>query len=184
MNTGVISTRYARALLKYVTSTGRADEVYAQVKSLLGDPSATPSELEPELGRFVQLVVSKGRRELLREMLTSFAEQYRHSRGIKVARLTTAVPSADLEERLKSLLCERTGCTLEMETRVNPDIIGGFILKVDDLMLDASVSRQIELIRRQFIQKNNRIVYWRSTISKQVRFRTSSSVSSAEWILP
>ena len=158
MNSGVISSRYARALLRYAASTGRADAVYAQVCSLLEDPSGSARKLEPELERFVALVAGHGRQDLLREMLNSFAEQYRRERGIRVASLVTAVASPELEERLSTLLRERTGCTLEMHVKVDPALIGGFVLKVDDLMLDASVSRQLELIRRQFIQKNNRIV--------------------------
>jgi F-type H+-transporting ATPase subunit delta len=45
-----------------------------------------------------------------------------------------------------------------MVAEVDPAIVGGFVFTVDDLMLDASVARQIELIRRQFVEKNNRIV--------------------------
>ena len=52
----------------------------------------------------------------------------------------------------------KTGCKLDLKTEVDPTLIGGFIFEVDDLLLDASVSRQIDIIRRQFIEKNRRIV--------------------------
>ena len=45
-----------------------------------------------------------------------------------------------------------------MEESVDPSLIGGFVLDLEDYRLDASVSRQIEDIRRQLVQKNNRIV--------------------------
>ena len=45
-----------------------------------------------------------------------------------------------------------------MEAEVDPSLIGGFTLSVDDKLLDASVSRQLEEIRRQLMEKNKRIV--------------------------
>ena len=45
-----------------------------------------------------------------------------------------------------------------IESDVNPELLGGFTLEVDDYLLDASVRRQIETIRRQFVIQNNRIV--------------------------
>ena len=66
------------------------------------------------------------------------------------------VPS--LESRLREVIENQTGCKLLLKTEVDPALIGGFVFEVDDLLLDASVSRQIDIIRRQFIEKNRRIV--------------------------
>ena len=63
-----------------------------------------------------------------------------------------------LETRLRDVIESKTGCKLDLKTEVDPTLIGGFIFEVDDLLLDASVSRQIDIIRRQFIEKNRRIV--------------------------
>ena len=41
---------------------------------------------------------------------------------------------------------------------VDPSLIGGFVFDIDDAIIDKSVSRQLELIREQFIEKNRRIV--------------------------
>ena len=45
-----------------------------------------------------------------------------------------------------------------IEVEVDPSIIGGFIFDIDDYMLDASVIRQLDDIRVQFIERNRRIV--------------------------
>ena len=45
-----------------------------------------------------------------------------------------------------------------LETSVDPDLLGGFTLEIGDYLLDGSVRRQIETIRRQFVISNNRIV--------------------------
>ena len=53
---------------------------------------------------------------------------------------------------------KQLGCEVLLETSVDPDLVGGFTLEVGDYLLDASVRRQIETIRRQFVISNNRIV--------------------------
>ena len=63
-----------------------------------------------------------------------------------------------LESRLRDLVEKQTGCKLILKTEVNPSLIGGFVFEVEDTVLDASVSRQLDFIRRQFIEKNRRIV--------------------------
>ncbi|MCQ2151040.1 MAG: F0F1 ATP synthase subunit delta [Bacteroidales bacterium] len=159
MNTGVISSRYARALLKYVTESGHGEQVYQQACALLKDPDAAMSApLEPELERFMALLVENGREDLVKLMLTSFVRMYRESAGILMAHLVTVVPAPEVEAKLRSLLESRTGCRVILDSSVDPSLIGGFTLELGDYMLDASVSRQIETIRRQFIIYNNRLV--------------------------
>ena len=159
MNTGVISSRYARALLKLVDETGNGPQVCAQVRQLLEDPDkAAGMELCDELQKFVRLLVRNGRAQYLRMAFTTFLGLYRNSRNIHTAHLTTAVPAPGLEKRLADFVREKTGGEVELLTKVDPSVIGGFIFEIDDYMVDASVSRRIEDIRRQFIDRNNRNV--------------------------
>ena len=53
MNTGVISSRYARALLLLTKESGRGEEVFSQARALLKDSSRVPEPLEPDLARLV-----------------------------------------------------------------------------------------------------------------------------------
>ena len=158
MNTGVISKRYATALLKLVDETGHGEEVYTQVKALLADPDNPPMPLCEDLQRFVTLLSQNGRISYVRLIFSSFVAQYNDSRNIHVAHLTTVQPSPALEERLKTLICERTGGTVVMDTKVDPELIGGFVLDLDGMTIDASVAHQLDDIRRQFLDKNKRIV--------------------------
>ena len=41
---------------------------------------------------------------------------------------------------------------------MDPDLVGGFVFDLEDYLLDASVRRQLDLIREQFIEKNRRII--------------------------
>ena len=158
MNTGIIASRYATALLRYTQETGGGERVCAQVRRLLEHPQENPGPLEPELERLVGLMVKNGRLEDVRFVFRSFIAMYYRSRGIQVAQLTTVVPSEGLERKLRTMLEKQFGTQVLIETKVDPELIGGFTLEVGDYLLDASVRRQIETIRRQFVISNNRIV--------------------------
>lgn len=184
MNEGVIASRYAKALLKYVTESGGGTKVYSQACVLglrmmeirqLRDfvenhgeitmdkkigllRSALGEEVAPELVDFLRLVTSRRRMELFSRMLYSFIALYRAENNLKVGRLVTAAPVDGLKERLEALFHERTGADIQIYEKVNPEIIGGFVFEMDGYMLDASVETQFRRIRRQLIEKNNRIV--------------------------
>ena len=184
MNTGPIAHRYAKALLKFVKETGAGEKVYSQACVLvlrmreyrqLADvierhpelPLERKSEIldaalgEPasmELWRFVSLVHEHGRMDSFERMLYSFVEQYRKAEAIKVGSLVTACPVGGLKERLQRMLSERTGAAVLLEEEVDPEILGGFILKIDDLLMDASVDGYFRALRRELIDNTNRIV--------------------------
>lgn len=158
MNAGILSVRYAKAFLEYTQETGHADRVFHQVNALLKHPEVTPDKLEPELERFVELLVRNRRMEWLRFILRTYERMYYQSKGIKAVHLTSAVQSEALEQRLIRMLEKKFSCKVVLESVVDPSLIGGFVVRIDDYMLDASVRSKIESIRRQFIIQNNRIV--------------------------
>lgn len=158
MNTGVISKRYARALLGYVQETGGGERVSAQVRQLLGTEDMSRVVLEPELQKFMELLVKKGRVEYVRGIFLTFLDLYCDSIGLKRASLTVAAPAPGLEDRLRPLLEEQFGCKVVIDTTVDPSLVGGFVIEVGGKMLDTSVRHRIDLIRRQFIISNNRLV--------------------------
>lgn len=214
MNTGIIATRYATALLKLVEETGSGETVAAQVQAIekaldevpdfrraVVDPAVAPAKklalfeaalsslaaepvegtsrpnqslrqtrrpveatsLAPELRKFLELLIRNGRIGDVRLTFTTFIIEYYRSRHIKRARLVVADSAllnlgSTLESRLRDLIEKQTGCRLILRTEVNPSLIGGFVFEVEDTVLDASVSRQLDIIGRQFMEKNRRIV--------------------------
>ncbi len=184
MNEGIVSSRYAKALLKFTQETGNGDKVYSQAgilvlrmeeipqfkdyiknhdeisleKKLQLLETALGEPMSMEISRFVTLVAQRGRMEYIMRMLYSFISQYREVHNIKVGRLITALPSEGLKERMEALFHEKTGAEVHLEMKVNPEIIGGFVFELDDWRLDGSVENQFRRIRRQLIEKNNRIV--------------------------
>lgn len=184
MNTGVTASRYAKALLSFVTETGAGEEVYSQAGEIVHTFEAVPQlreiilrhdEVQPghkvellstalgkpvawELVRFVELVIERRRMDLFHRMLWSFISQYRDLHGIKVGSLVTAVPDEVLRERLEDMFHDRTSCEVHFETSVDPELIGGFVFELDGRRLDASVRSQLDRIRRSLIDEGSRIV--------------------------
>lgn len=158
MNQGAVTSRYAKAFLRLVEESGRGEQVFTQVRALLKDASSAPQPLEPDIERLVLLLRRNHRLDCLKFILHDFVRLWCEAHRLLIARLAVAVPSPGLPERLESLLAARTGCKVLMETAVDPSLLGGFVLELDNEMLDASVRRQIDDIRRQFVQKNNRII--------------------------
>ncbi len=184
MNEGVVSSRYAKALLRFVQETGNGDKVYAQAcvlalrmkeidelkdyvenhdevapeKKLLLLETALGEPISMEISRFFLLVMDRRRIGYFQRMLHSFITQYREANGIKVGRLITAQPAEELKSRLEEVFCEKLGGEVRLEMNVNPDILGGFVFELDDWRLDASVENQFRRIRRKLIEKNSRLV--------------------------
>ncbi|MBO4264288.1 MAG: F0F1 ATP synthase subunit delta [Bacteroidales bacterium] len=154
MNTGLIAERYAKALLAYVARTGRGQEVFTQALALLREPKAFREPLEEDLAALVQLLRKRGRLEYAKLILLFFTRMYARAEGIRLARLTTVVPAPGLEARLRAEL----GGNVLIESRIDPALTGGFILEVDDRMLDASVASRLDRIRRQYVMDNKRTV--------------------------
>ena len=158
MNQGAVASRYAKAFLELVRESGRGEQVFAQVRALLKDASSAPQPLEPDIEKLVLLLRRNRRLDCLKFVLNDFVRLWCSDQKILLARLVTAVPSPGLPERIESLLKDRSGSRIILETEVDPDLLGGFIIELENETLDASVRRQIDDIRRSLVQKNNRII--------------------------
>ena len=111
-------------------------------------------KLNPLTAAFVQLMVSKGRESALPDIAEAFIEQYNKINGIQKVRLTTA---ASVGEELKSAIAQQLKSAtsfdkIDLETRVNESLIGGFQLEFDGKLVDASIARDLRDIKKQFQQ--------------------------------
>lgn len=175
MDIGVISVRYARALLKAAVEAGTENEVYREMQTLAEsfiavpefksavDNPMLPKDNKRELivtacGRkvsamvetFIALVLKEDREDVLQFISNSYITLYRQYKNIIRGKLTTAVPVSDAtQQKMKAMVESKTKGTVEFETEVNPDIIGGFVLEYDTYRLDASVQSQLRGILSQ-----------------------------------
>ena len=185
MNRGIIIMRYARALEKYVRETGggavQADEARRLIKALKEMPDlrkliASKDVVSPDkkkellkgalggkisvpMERFADLLIQNGRIDCLAEILHAFTEMHDRADGIRRARLTVVREAPEsLIKNLRTLVKEKTGDDVVIDVVIDPTVIGGFIFDIDDYLLDASVKRQLDVFREQFIERNRRII--------------------------
>ena len=173
MDIGIISVRYARALLKSALETKLDEQVYQEMqllaKSFVEVPELRHTIDNPMLAKekkemllltaigddsasslakaFVALVLKEDRENMIQFMANSYVTLYRQQKNIIRGKLTTAVAVApDTEQKMRQMVESKTKGTVEFETEVNPDIIGGFILEYDTYRMDASVKSQLNAI--------------------------------------
>ena len=77
---------------------------------------------------------------------------YNDHKGIKVARLKTAVKIDDsIRKEIEKVIIDNTKAkTIELTSEVDADIIGGFVLQYEDKLFDGSISGSLEDLRREF----------------------------------
>ena len=172
MDIGVISIRYARALLKSAVEAKLEDQVYQDMMSLaksyidvpalrqtIDNPMLLKDKKEAllliALGEnpsalsksFVQLVLKEDRENMVQFMANSYVTLYRKQKNIIRGKLTTAARvSEDTEKKMRQMVESKTNGIVEFETEMNPDIIGGFILEYDTFRMDASVKSKLNTI--------------------------------------
>lgn len=100
---------------------------------------------------FFNILSRKGREVLLYDISIAFENQLRIKRGISRANLTTAVKlTKEQTVSLTKILAESVGAKIELEERIDEDLIGGFVLKVGDKQIDSSVKTELNRIKNKF----------------------------------
>ncbi len=171
-----VATRYAKSLLdlalernELATIKGDVDDLIAMganrdLAILLQSPvinatkkKAVFKELLDKAGvsdltkTFVKVLITKGREADLLGILGAFNDQYKTLNKITSVKVTsaTALDAASLEA-IKSQLAAagKTEATIELETKIDPSIMGGFILEFDGKVYDASVAHKLSEIKK------------------------------------
>lgn len=176
-----VASRYAKSLLELAVEKGQLEEVYADFKALetmgkgsrelglaLSNP-VLPSDKKlkvlkalftksasPITVTFFEIVSRKNREDVLLDMAAQFVAQYNSYKSIQVADLTTPVAITDSQRKeFVSLVKEISGKKeVQLVEKVNPELIGGFVLRVNDRQLDESLSSKLKALRMQFTQNH------------------------------
>jgi len=99
----------------------------------------------------INLLIDNKRLPILGEVAKKYNVIYDSLKGIEVAKVTTAIPlTEELNQQVLQKVIEITGKQASIESIINPDIIGGFILRVGDIQYDASVANKLQVLKRQF----------------------------------
>ncbi len=101
--------------------------------------------------KFIAIVVSKNREELIPAITKEFLNQYRIHNGFITAEVTTAIELDDeLRTKLLSIVGEENDRKVELVETVDPSIIGGLVVRIGDRQFDASIKRKINDLKKQF----------------------------------
>lgn len=181
-----VAYRYAKALIDFAMETNELDTVKKDVDLLR---ATTNSELNAVMAspvisgekkakifsaiyhgkvstiteKFFYLVFKKSREFVMRDIGEAFDRQYNEHKGIVIATLTSAIP---LDGKLHDDIFNRVaalprfkGKTLQLNIKINPEIIGGFILEVNDNKFDASIRHDLHFIKQEFIHNLYKLKY-------------------------
>lgn len=169
-----VATRYARSLLDLSREKKSLEQVYSDAKNILQllkenrelrvmikSPVIHGTKKEAILikifsgqlseltFKFIAIVIRKGRETVLEDIFKQFVDQYNKLKGISSATITTATPiDAGLKTRIKGMLDAKTDRTFEIENKVNREMIGGFILRYEDKLVDASILAQLKELQK------------------------------------
>ncbi len=176
-----IGSVYAKALLGMAQTAGQTDAIVAEFDSLVTDVLDRFPQLEtvlassiissadkdqvldktlgkqasPLLLNFLKVVSKRGRLDTLRAINRSLHEQYDEMKGRVRVEVTTASPLDEgVAKRITDLLRGMLGGEPVIESNIQPDLIGGLVLRVGDMVYDASVATQLEHVREQMINRS------------------------------
>jgi F-type H+-transporting ATPase subunit delta len=175
-----VATRYAKSLLSLVAEKGNVEEAFSDIQLvkktvsenrellvLIKSPvvnaekkiSILTAIFEKHVSEvtmlFINLITKNRRESALLEIADAFIAQYKVMKGITTAVVTSAaVLTDDAKKKIEEIVLKEVGGgTVELQMEVNPELIGGFILRIGDKQLDTSILSKIGDIRQEF--KNN-----------------------------
>lgn len=182
MNVGMVSKRYAKALLEYAIGQKSEDKVYTEMKLLakqfaavpqlrmaMDNPTLTKDDksdlLKAAVGKttdvldnFIQLVLNHRRETYLESMALSYGDQYCEFKHINTGKLVTAVPvDQKVADKMKALVQQVKQGDIDFESDVDPAIEGGFVLYFDTYRYDASVKTQLNRIKQRLMNDNGKV---------------------------
>ncbi len=170
MNNGLISSRYAKALLASAIEKKNEDAVYADMcilnkaflsvpllKAAIANPTITNKDkgsllktacgdkISESTKNFIDFVIEQQREEFMQYIALMFEQFYRKEKKIIVSCITSAIQlPEELQKSIEKFITKTFDAkTVELRTELNSDIIGGYILDVEENRLDASIKGQL-----------------------------------------
>lgn len=177
-----VASRYAKSIMELSLEKGKLEEVHADFDKLsamaksnydlvllLKNPiinsekklnvlnALFPASSTQEMTRtFFEIISRKNREAILVDVAKEFEAQYNLHKSIQVAELTATTPiTAEQRAVFVEAVKEISGLTeVQIVEKINPDLIGGFVLRVNDRQLDESLSSKLRILKSQFSQNH------------------------------
>jgi F-type H+-transporting ATPase subunit delta len=177
-----IARVYAEALLAAADKRQQTEEVLEQLESLVRDVlgrdaafalflasavvgrdrkreslrRAFEGKINDVLFNFLLVLNDHDRLGVLREVAAMLRDMYERRAGRLHVQVSAAAPMADdQQDRLRNELREKFGREPILSIRVDPDLLGGLVVRVDDWVYDGSVRARLERIQNQLIERSS-----------------------------
>ena len=179
MDNGRISVRYARALFQTAQEQGCEDAVYdgltrfahnyllaiTQFNEVLADPIVAPEEkvklmemavgepLHDTLKQFIAFVTEQKREDKMFFIAMKYMEMYREKHSILSTHVTTATELSETTyDKIKTFIKQTFDADAEIDIKIDPSLIGGFVLDIENTRMDASVAGQLNALKNKLKQ--------------------------------
>lgn len=177
MSVSRIASRYAKSLIDFAQENNKLEEVKGDMATLekalenrdltmlLKSPIVSEvkkkeifqaifgDKLSKTTLTFFNIILNKGREEYIPAISDEFDAQYKQMKGISTVRLTTAAPISEANlSAIKSKLVasSQTDEQVEIETVVDPEILGGFVLEIGDKLYNDSIAYKLSQMKKEF----------------------------------
>ena len=175
MLTSKVAKRYAQGLLDFTQESGNTESVFNEMKDIVKIMSlskdlnqffSTPiidarkkeaialeifKDFSPVAKNIIRLIIKQGREAQLKNIAQEFINKVEDIKGTQRISLTSA--SKLSEQNIQKIIADSKMVNVsnyDLETIIKPYILGGYILRVGDQQIDASVKTQLNNIKKEF----------------------------------
>ncbi len=176
MRTSKVAKRYAQGLLNFTQESGSTTSILSEMKDLVktiekskdlqnffNSPiievkkKISVSEeifktFSPLTRNLIQLVIKHGREDQLRNIGQEFVNKVEDMNGVQRITLTSATPLSEdnIQNILKSTTFVNHANEFDVTSVIDPEILGGYILRVGDQQIDTSVKAKLSRLKKEF----------------------------------
>jgi ATP synthase F1 delta subunit len=169
-----IAEVYARALFQVAEERGTLDEVHDQLGQFADAVSENRNLMQfffspyfstdekkgaldraieggnPEFVNFLEALIERHRMPVIFRIRDRYDHMWERARKLLPVEVTSAIELDDaIVQSIGQRVGEQTGLKVELSSRVDPEILGGLVLRVGNVVLDASIVNRLEQLRKQ-----------------------------------
>jgi F-type H+-transporting ATPase subunit delta len=177
MSVGIVAARYAKSLIELAKEQNVLEAVYEDMKLFkdtadknrglmlaLKSPVVRHEKKLAILKALFQervnaasyaiftIITKKNREAILDAIADEFIKAYNENQGILKATVITTTPlTEELRKQFNNIVASATGKTVQLEERIDSNLIGGYILRVNDRQIDASLRSRLNELKLQLV---------------------------------
>ncbi|CAG4991877.1 ATP synthase subunit delta [Dyadobacter sp. CECT 9275] len=178
MSVSIVASRYAKSLIELAREQNVLEAVYEDMKLFkdtvdnnrglmlaLKSPvvrhekklgilkSIFEARVNPVTYAIFTIITKKNREAILDSIADEFLIAYNNLQGIQKATVTTTTPlNEELRKQFTDIVASATGKTVELEEKLDESLIGGYLLRVNDRQVDASLRSRLNELKLQLVK--------------------------------